>query len=83
MAGIGGYKGIIWKKDQNNLGTTAAPALLREFTHFFEIFVREPTSKRDYGRYEATYSGLGGIPGTSAYITVVPRSKWLIREQVK
>ena len=52
----GGYSGIIWNKDGN--------ALLGEFTHFREIFVREPTNTNDYGTYDVFYSRTGGV-GTS------------------
>ena len=65
----GGYHGINWNRDYNVLGTSSAPALLSEFTHFFEIFVREPTTTSDYGIYEVVFSGAGGV-GT--YILVVP-----------
>ena len=68
----GGYSGIIWIIDGSALGTTAAPASLSEFTHFFEIFVREPTTTSDYGQYDVMYSGQGGV-GTE--ILVVPPGK--------
>ena len=69
MSASGGYSGIVWSRDGNALGSVAAPALLSEFTHFFEIFFREPTTSIDYGTYEITYSGSGGI-GTAT--TVLP-----------
>ena len=66
----GGYSGIVWSRDGNALGSsTAAPALLSEFTNFFEIFVREPITTSDYGAYHISYSGQGGL-GTE--ILVVP-----------
>ena len=65
----GGHSNIVWSRDGNALGTSAAPALLSEFTHFFETFVREPTTTSDYGTYDISYSGTGGV-GTS--IIVVP-----------
>ena len=66
----GGYSSISWDKDGNALGTSAAPALLREFTHFLEIFVREPTTTSDYGTYGVVFSGAGGL-GTSFQVAPV------------
>ena len=65
----GGYGSIVWSRDGNALITSAAPALHSEFTHFLEIFVREPTTTSDYGLYDVVFSGEGGV-GTS--ILVVP-----------
>ena len=64
----GGYSSIIWSRHGSLLGTSAAPALLSEFTHFFEIFVREPTTTSDYGTYEVCYSGAGGLGTTSRVV---------------
>ena len=64
-----GYGTIIWSRNGLTLGSSDAPALLSEFTNFLEIFVRQPTTTSDYGRYEASYSGSGGV-GTT--IIVVP-----------
>ena len=72
VSASGGYSGITWNRDGNALGTIAAPALLSEFTNFFEIFVREPTTTSDYGAYDISYSGQGGV-GTE--ILVVPPGK--------
>ena len=72
VSASGGYSGIVWNRDGCALGTTAAPALLSEFTNFFEIFVREPTTTSDYGAYDVVYSGQGGV-GTE--ILVVPPGK--------
>ena len=69
VSASGGYSGIVWSRDGNAIGTTAAPALLSEFILFFEIFVREPTTTSDYGAYDIIYSGAGGV-GTT--ILVVP-----------
>ena len=69
MSGNGGYTSIVWSRNGSALGTVAAPADITEFTHFFEIFVREPTTTSDYGNYDITYSGAGGI-GTD--ILVIP-----------
>ena len=69
VSASGGYSGIVWSRDGSALGTTEAPASLNEFTHFFEIFVREPTTTSDYGAYDIIYSGEGGV-GTE--ILVVP-----------
>ena len=63
----GGYNRIIWSRDGNALGSFDVPALLREFTHFFEIFVREPTTTSDYGLYDVAFSGSGGV-GTSILV---------------
>ena len=68
----GGYGIIVWSRDGNALGTSAAPALLSEFTNFFEIFFREPITTSDYGAYHTSYSGQGGL-GTE--ILVVPPGK--------
>ena len=65
----GGHSNIVWCRDGNALGTSAAPALLSEFTHFFEIFVREPTTTNDYGTYDVGYIGAGGLRTS---ILVVP-----------
>ena len=69
----GGYSGIVWSRDGNPLGTTAVPASLSEFTNFFEIFVREPTTTSDYGAYDVVYSGQGGV---GIEILVVPPGKY-------
>ena len=76
MSASGGYSGIVWCRDGSALGTTNAPASLSEFTNFFEIFVREPTTTSDYGTYDITYSGQGGV-GTE--ILVVSPGKKLIK----
>ena len=72
VSASGGYAGIVWSRDGSALGSTAAPTLLSEFTNFFEIFVREPTTTSDYGAYDISYSGQGGV-GTE--ILVVPPGK--------
>ena len=61
VSASGGYSSIVWSRDGNALGTPAAPAVLSEFTHFFEIFVREPTTTSDIGLYDISYSGAGAI----------------------
>ena len=61
VSASGGYGGLVWSRDGNTLGTSAAPAPLSEFTNFFEIFVREPTTTSDYGIYDISYSGQGGV----------------------
>ena len=68
MSARGGYNSIVWSRDNAVLGTSAAPAPLSEFTNFFEIFVREPTTTSDLGIYDVVYSGEGGL-GT--IITVI------------
>ena len=75
----GGYSNIFWNRDSNPLGTSAAPALLSEFTHFFEIFVREPTTTSDYGTYDVFYSGAGGL-GT--IILVVPPGMNIVNNKI-
>ena len=72
VSASGGYDSIVWTRDGSTLGTTAAPAPLSEFTNFFEIFVREPTTTSDYGQYDVFYTGQGGV-GTE--ILVVPPGK--------
>ena len=69
----GGYRSIVWSRDGCALGTSAAPALLIEFTFFMEIFVREPTATSDYGTYEIAYGGAGEI---GSAIIVVPQGKY-------
>ena len=61
VSASGRYSGISWSRDGFAIGTTAAPALLSEFTNFFEIFVREPTTTSDYGTYDISYNGQGGV----------------------
>ena len=68
VSASGGYRGIVWSRDGNLLGTVAAPAVISEITHFFEIFVREPTTTSDLGVYEVVYSGAGGV-GTYIIVT--------------
>ena len=75
VSASGGYSNIVWSKDGNALGTTAAPALLSEFTFFMEIFLREPTTTSDLGIYDMIYSGIGGF-GTT--VVVVPLGKIII-----
>ena len=70
VSASGGYSSIVWTRDGNTLGTSSAPALLSEFTHFFEIFVREPTTASDLGNYEIAYSGAGGLGTTIIVIAV-------------
>ena len=60
---------MVWSRDNIALGSSAAPASVSEFTHFFEIFFREPTTTGDLGVYSVAYSGEGGI-GTK--IIVMP-----------
>ena len=67
VSASGGYSNIVWSRDGNALGG-AAPALLSEFTYFFEIFVREPTTTSDLGVYDVVYSGAGGV-GTYIIVT--------------
>ena len=60
----GRYVHVIWSRDGISLGTPNAPANVSEFTHFMEIFVREPTATSDLGNYEIVYSGAGGLGTT-------------------
>ena len=57
---IGGYSTILWSRDAKILESLADPTLHSEFTHFKEIFVREPTNSSDYGIYHITYLGSRG-----------------------
>ncbi len=62
VAASGTYGFIIWFRNGNALGgSSAAPAEPSEFVNFFEIFVREPATASDYGLYDITYSGSGGV----------------------
>ena len=63
----GGYSGVVWSRDGNTLGTGAAPAPLSEFTNFLEIFVHILTTTNDYGTYDVSYTGEGGI-GTNIIV---------------
>ena len=69
VSASGGYGSIVWSKDGTALGSTAAPATLSEFTNFFEIFVREPTSSSDYGSFDISYSGGGGVGTTISVVS--------------
>ena len=64
VSASGGYSSLVWTRGGNALGSTAAPAPLSEFTHFFEIFVRELTTASDLGDYDISYSGAGGLGTT-------------------
>ena len=69
VSSSGGYNTIVvWARDGFDLGSFALPAQLSEFTHFFEIFVREPTATSDLGVYDVVYFGQGGV-GTIIVVT--------------
>ena len=67
VSASGGYGHILWNRDSNALGSGAAPATVNEFTNFFEIFVREPTTTSDLGVYTISYNGSGGV-GTNTMV---------------
>ncbi len=60
VAASGTYGFIIWTRNGDVFGSSAAPADPSEFVNFFEIFVREPATASDYGIYDIRYSGSGG-----------------------
>ena len=66
----GGYSQFDW---QRNRGTFSAT--IQEFSNFFEIFVREPTTADDLGVYEVELGvGTGGqVP--EIQFTVTPYSE--------
>ena len=47
----GGYQWIDWMRNGDPVATGNFPATLAEFSNFFEIFVREPTTVDDLGVY--------------------------------
>ena len=49
----GGYQHYDWTRNGNPAGTANFPATLEEFSNFFEIFVREPTTTDDLGVFKA------------------------------
>ncbi len=66
----GEYDNIVWNRGAATLGASlSAPAKLSEFTNFFEIFVREPTTTSDYAIYDIFYSGAAGIGITIAVVS--------------
>ncbi len=64
----GQYDNIVWNRNAFTLGSSKAPALLREFAHFFEMFIREPTTPSDFGVYYIFYSG-SAATGTQIVVT--------------
>ena len=57
VAAAGYYNWLLWQRNGNTLSVLpTAPFYLsfQELPHFFEIFVREPTTADDLGVYVAT-----------------------------
>lgn len=48
---IGDY--IRWQKGNQILGQPGSSASLSDFSNFYEVLVREPTTTADYGEYNA------------------------------
>ncbi len=69
VTATGIYTDIVWTRNAQTHGK------LSEFTNFFEIFVREPTTMSDYGEYNIFFSGAGGVGRT---IFVVPTSNFYL-----
>ena len=77
----GGYQMFDWTRNGNPF-TLAQGQLftvsLQEFSNFFEIFVREPTTANDLAVYEADL--IGGQPQVpEAQFAVTPYSKYVYK----
>ena len=76
----GGYQQFDWSKN-NNLFTPIQgqpfTVTLQEFTNFFEIFVREPTTVNDLGVYEVELVLNTGPQVPELDFTVTPYSKYM------
>ena len=58
----GRYHSLSWMKNGDPLNSPGFPARVpQEAPHFYEIFVRSPTSRSDLGVYEAV---LQPVPGS-------------------
>ena len=76
----GGYRQIDWTRNGEPFTTAQGQPFtvtLQEFSNFFEIFVREPTTANDLGVYEVEL-----IPNSEPQVpevdfTVTPYSKYM------
>ena len=77
----GGYQMFDWTKNANEFTLTQGrpfTVTLQEFSNFFEIFVREPTTANDLAVYEAEL--VGGQPQVSEIqFAVTPYSKYMYK----
>ena len=68
----GGYQWIDWVRNGNPVNSGGFSAVLEEFSNFFEIFVREPTTIDDLGVYEPDLQiavGQSQIPDVQFFVT--------------
>ena len=73
----GGYRQLDWNKNGNAFTLVQGQPFtitLQEFSNFFEIFVREPTTVNDLGVYEVD---LILNNGPQVHFTVTPYSKYM------
>ena len=73
----GGYRQFDWTKNENEFTLTQGrpfTVTLQEFSNFFEIFVREPTTADDLAVYEVDL--VGGIQVPEIQFAVTPYSKY-------
>jgi len=68
----GGYQHYDWTRNDVPAGARSFPATVAEFSNFFEIFVREPTTMDDLGVYAADFQiapGQTQIPDVQFVVT--------------
>ena len=68
----GGYQHYDWERNGDPVNTGSFPATIEDFSNFFEIFVREPTTMDDLGVYAADFQiapGQTQIPDVQFVVT--------------
>ena len=74
----GGYRQFDWTRNDNPFTLAQGQPFtisIQEFTNFFEIFVREPTTTSDLGVYEVDLVLNGGSQTPKVDFNVTPYSK--------
>ena len=71
----GGYGQFDYVRNGYPFGSSSFLVTLQEFSNFFEIFVREPTTADDLGVYEVDL--VGGIQVPEVQFTVTPYSEYM------
>ena len=77
----GGYRQFDWVKNGNAFTLAQGQlftVMLQEFSNFFEIFVREPTSTNDLGVYEVDLHQITGPQVPEVEFAVISYSKYIL-----
>ena len=77
----GGYHQFDWVKNGNAFTLAQGQpftVMLQEFSNFFEIFVREPSSTNDLGVYEVDLHLIAGPQAPEIEFAVISYSKYIL-----